>query len=211
MKIEELFEKLDINGAADLRDSEAFCGMMELEEELPEALFFQLMGELSFDEIRELADTYLEEMMSGVPEDCIDFYTFLSSYRRNFKGMICCFREEENLNAVIGELYRFREWYRHPEGVQCTDLLDRRDFIASVFDALVLGRMEKLSVGSYSFDFGNAMEYEYDDYEDFVEEDAEAEFREMDETDPSVTLVDRENPVIDGENYDDYEGDAWLQ
>ena len=154
-----------------------------------------------------MMDQYLEEIMSGISDDCIEFYSYLSSYRRSFKGLVNYLIREERRDRVIGELFRFREWYRDPEGVLCTDLKDEREFAASICESFILGRMEKLAEGNYRFDFSGAMGLDFDEYEEYID-DEEEDYLDMEDDDPRLTLIDPENPVIDGE---DYEKGEYLQ
>ena len=212
MDIYELLKKLDMESAEDIVYIESFCELMEIEEEIPEDTFFQMFNNVSLEALKELTDDYLEEIMTGIPDDHLDFYAFLSSYRRNLGGMINCCMEEDDVNSVIAEIYQFREWYIKPDKVHCTDMNENRDFDSSVCYALVLGRLERLSEGNYSFDFDDAMDLEYDDYESFADRDImDDDPAEIEDDDPSITLIDRDDPVIDGERYDDYEGDGILQ
>ena len=150
MKLENWLEKLEMESLEDMAYLDAFCSVMEADEALPEEIFHQLFSGVTEEEIREMMDQYLEEVMSGISEDCIDFYSFLSSYRRSFKGMVNYLIREDRRERVVGELFRFREWYRDPEAVLCTDLDDEREFAASVCESLILGRMEKLAESRYS-------------------------------------------------------------
>jgi hypothetical protein len=208
MKLENWLEKLEMESLEDMAYLDAFCSVMEADEALPEEIFHQLFSGVTEEEIREMMDQYLEEVMSGISEDCIDFYSFLSSYRRSFKGMVNYLIREDRRERVVGELFRFREWYRDPEAVLCTDLDDEREFAASVCESLILGRMEKLAEGNFRFDFSGAMDMEFDEYEEYIDEEEE-DYLDMADDDPRLTLIDPEDPVIDGEDYE--RGESYLQ
>ena len=208
MKLENWLEKLEMESLEDMAYLDAFCSVMEADEALPEEIFHQLFSGVTDEEIREMMDQYLEEVMSGISEDCIDFYSFLSSYRRSFKGMVNYLIREDRRERVVGELFRFREWYRDPEAVLCTDLDDEREFAASVCESLILGRMEKLAEGNFRFDFSGAMDMEFDEYEEYIDEEEE-DYLDMADDDPRLTLIDPEDPVIDGEDYE--RGESYLQ
>ncbi|MBQ3390412.1 MAG: hypothetical protein IJG57_05005 [Firmicutes bacterium] len=208
MKLENWLEKLEMESLEDMAYLDAFCYVMEADEALPEEIFHQLFSGVTEEEIREMMDQYLEEVMSGISEDCIDFYSFLSSYRRSFKGMVNYLIREDRRERVVGELFRFREWYRDPEAVLCTDLDDEREFAASVCESLILGRMEKLAEGNFRFDFSGAMDMEFDEYEEYIDEEEE-DYLDMADDDPRLTLIDPEDPVIDGEDYE--RGESYLQ
>lgn len=212
MRIEDLLEKLEIENVEDIKYLESFCELMELDEEIPEEVFYMLFKHMDIETLKELAEDYIEEIMTGIPDDCIDFYTFFSKYKRNLAGMMNYCTEENKMNGAVGELFRFREWYLSPERVDCTDLETGLDFSSSICEALILGRVERLSMGSYSFDFDAAMDYEYDDYEEYIDRDYdEDEYDEYESDDSDITLIDKDNPVIDGEDYENYEGDEFYQ
>ncbi len=208
MKLENWLEKLEMDSLEDMAYLDAFCMVMESDEVVPEDVFYQLFSGVAEDKIREMMDQYLEEIMSGISEDCIDFYSLLSSYRRSFRGMVNYLVHEGRGDRVVGELFRFMEWYRDPEAVMCTDLKDDREFEASVCESLILGRMEKLAEGNYRFDYTNALNLEYEEYEEYID-DEEEDYLDMADDDPRLTLIDPENPVIDGEDYE--KGGNYLQ
>lgn len=212
MKIDELLQKLDMESSEDIKYIESFCELMELDEEISEDVFYQLFKGIEFETLKELADSYLEEIMTGIPDDCIDFYTYFSSYKRNLGGMMNYYLEESNINAAVGEIYRFREWYLIPDKVKCTDLDSSSEFGSSVCNSLILGRMERLAMGRYSFDFDDAMDLEYDDFEEYADKELDREdYGEPDGDDSDITLIDKDNPVIDGVDYEDCEGGDFLQ
>lgn len=209
--MEELLKLLGMETPQDMNYAESFCELMEREESIDEGLFFRLFSEVSADTLKELVQSYFEEIVSAVPDDNLEFYTFMSSYKRNLRGLINYCREENDLRKVIAELYKFREWYQESETVACTDLDENRDFLATVCEALVLGRMERLSLGSYSFDFENAMNLQYDEYEDYADdEDSQYDYDNL-EDDSDNTLIDKDNPVIEGEGYENYGKGKYLQ
>lgn len=209
--MEELLKLLGMETPQDMNYAESFCELMESEESIDEGLFFRLFSEVSADTLKELVQSYFEEIVSAVPDDNLEFYTFMSSYKRNLRGLINFCREENDLRKVIAELYKFREWYQEPEAVSCTDLDENRDFLATVCEALVLGRMERLSLGSYAFDFENAMNLQYDEYEDYADdEDSQYDYDNL-EDDSDNTLIDKDNPVIEGEGYENYGKGKYLQ
>lgn len=205
--MENWLKKMEMDSLADMTYLDAFCAVMELDDPVPEDVFFRLFSEVTEEEIREMMDQYLEEIMSGISDDCIEFYSYLSSYRRSFKGLVNYLIREERRDRVVGELFRFREWYRDPESVLCTDLKDEREFAASICESLILGRMEKLAEGNYRFDYSGAMGLDFDEYEEYID-DEEEDYLDMEDDDPRLTLIDPENPVIDGE---DYEKGEYLQ
>ncbi len=212
-----MYQKLDICEAEDMKYEESFAALMELDEPVEEDAFFGLFSEVSIDEMKELSDKYLEEIVSSIPDDRLEFYTLMSSYKRNLRGFFNYHREEGNRFAAISELFRFREWYRDSEKVLCTDLNDNREFKASVCEALFMERMERMSLGRFSLDFESAMDLDFDEFEDYADDDeGQDDFIDIDENndnDPRITLVDPVNPVIDGEKYEDeYEnGGEYLQ
>lgn len=212
MSMEELLQKLDMQEISDMDYAESFCNLMEFDENIEEGMFHRLFADMTFDSIKELTDTYMGEIITSVPDDCIDFFTFISTYKRSLSGMINCCSDDDDMRRVVAELFRFREWYQDQSKVLCIDMDENREFKSSICNALVMSRMEKLSLGSYSFDFEEAMDYDYEEYEDYSDTGYDEEYDELyeyEENDPRVTLVDRDNPVIDGENYDD--GGEYLQ
>lgn len=210
--MEELLKKLEIDDLKELEYFEPFCTLMELEDPIEEDIFFDVLMGLDYAILQELIDSYLDEVMAGVPDDSIDLYTLVSSYKRSTKGFLRAMEEEGNKAAAIGEIYRFRKWYGEEKLVFCRNLESSEQERKTLCEALFLARMERLSVGSYEYDFTDCLDFEYEDYDDEMEDwDPDEELYEREEDDPNITLIDKWNPVIDGEQYEEEEGETWLQ
>lgn len=180
MTMEELLEKLEMETEADIEYSECFCTLMETDAEVPEDLFFIIMRELEPDEMGVLMREYLSEIISGVADDCIEFYSMISSYKRSFGGLVNYYTENDDADRIIGEIYSFREWYKEKGQVRVTYLDSNVDMTVSVCEALVLGRMERLSEGSYGFDYSETEKLDCGDFEDYVSDDEDEEYENYD-------------------------------
>lgn len=210
--MKELLKKLEIEDPKELEYFEPFCTLMELEDPIDEEAFFDVLLCLNYNSLQELIVAYLDEIVMGVPDDCIDLYAMLSSYKRSMKGFLRAMEEEDNKAGALAELYRFRKWYGEEIMVSCRNQETGETEMTTLCGALFLARLERLSEGSYEYDFTDCMDFEYDDYDDETDDwDPDEDFYEREEDDPNVTLIDQYNPVIDGEDYENEEGDLWLQ
>ena len=70
----------------------------------------------------ELTDTYFEDILKGVPDDSIDFYTLLSTINQALAGLARSSNTTEDLELYAEELFRFRNWYIYDSLVHCRNL-----------------------------------------------------------------------------------------
>lgn len=209
MDMEQLLKELDMESVSDMEYSESFCNLMEAEIDIPEDLFFVLLGELSPEQISEMMREYLREIISGIADDCIDFYAQMSSYRRNFGGLVNFYVENEQVERIADEVYEFRLWYNDNTRVEIVDLIKNEKSRVSVCEALVLGRMEKLSAGSFGFDFSDAMDLDCGDFEDYVVDDDDDPDYEGFDYDESDNYGDRDS--YDDMYYERSSGEGYIQ
>ena len=64
--MKDLLRKLEIEDLEDLAYFEAFCSLMEHEEQIDEEKFYDLLTGLEFETLCELMDAYLEEIMEKI-------------------------------------------------------------------------------------------------------------------------------------------------
>ena len=198
MQLKEFLEELNIKELNEFAYFEAFSLLMEYDGIVPDDLYYDIFTALDMGEVCELMDSYLEEILVGVPDDSMDLYSLLSSYRSSMQTYFKILKEESNTAALIEEIIRFRKWYREEKEVVCMNQKTRESQLMSLCEALFLGRLERLAEGSYEYDFTNVLDYPFEEYDE--EEDIEL----LDEQDEELdtTLIDRDDPVIDGENYE---------
>lgn len=196
MTMEELLERLEMETEADIEYSECFCTLMETDAEVPEDLFFIMMRELEPDEMGVLMREYLSEIISGVADDCIDFYSMISSYKRSFGGLVNYYSENDEVDRIIAEIYSFREWYKAGGQVRVTYIDSGVDMTVSVCEALVLGRMERLSEGSYGFDYSSVERLDCGDFEDYVSDDEDEDYENYDYDRPGYDEFEDEEGYI---------------
>jgi len=180
MTMDELLKILDMEAVSDMEYAESFCNLMEAEVELSEDLFFELIRQLSAGEINVHMREYLNEIISGIADDCIDFFAMVSSYKRSFGGMVNYYIENGQEERIGDEVYAFRKWYTEDNRVLVNDHDKGEEKRVSVCEALVLGRIERLSAGSFDFDFTDAMDLDCGDFEDYVTDDEDEDYENYD-------------------------------
>lgn len=82
---------------------------------------------------------------------------------------------------------------------------EHKKFTETVLDALTRHRTEKFTNEEFQYDFSEALDYELDEYSISLDASIDEEYEEIIEEDEELYeegLVDKEYPVIDGENYD---------
>jgi len=206
MTLDELMEVLEIENLDEFEFFEHFSALMEYPEEIEFDLFSRVLSEVDSGVLYELTDNYFEDMIQGVPDDSISLYTMLYTIRT----ALCEAAKEADSPAersfYIEELFRFRTWYLFDSIVKCRRFSDGQLSKETLFEALALYRLEKLGEEKYDYDFSHALEYSIDDLEGRGDDYEYKEERDDDEDeDFDDTLIDRDNPVIDGENYDEEE------
>lgn len=213
MDLEELFDLLEVEGIDDFSYFEHFSSLIECDEEIPFDLFFKVLAGLDTDTLVELTDNYLEDVLSGVPDDQIDFYTLLSTVRQALLGLARASLSREDRRSYAEELFRFRNWYIFDSVVLSRRHSDNKKLQISISEALTLSRLEKLNEEQYTFDFSEAMDYDIDEYSILMDSAIDEEYDDILEEDEELYedgLIDREFPVIDGEDFDEYDEDEEL-
>ena len=203
MDFEELLELLEIDSPDDFTDFEHFAALIELDEEIPFKMFSKILIGVEPDLLATLTDNFFEDILQGVHDDNIDFYTLLSTIRQGLLGLAKASVSKEEKTIYVDELYRFRNWYMFDSVVLCTRASDGITKELPISEALTLKRVEQFGEGAYTFDFSQCMDYEIDEYtmpiDAVIDEDYE-EIVEEDEDFYENGLIHRDFPVIDGED-----------
>lgn len=199
MDLNNLLNALEMDSIDDgLEYFEQFSALIEYQEELEPNVFSDILIRADNHLLADFIMSYFEDIMTGIPDDSIEIYTLMSSLKRNFINMAKgAGKRKEKIN-LIDELYRFRQWYLYGSVVHCVDLISGRELDASLCEALLFYRMEKLNEGKYDYDFCDCLDYSVDEYELDEGYDDEACDEYDDEDD---YLIDKNNPVIDEISY----------
>lgn len=208
MNFEELLDLLEIDSPDDFAYFEHFAAIIECDEEIPYEMFFKVLADVDSETLVELTDNYFDEVLQGMPDDSIEIYTLLNTIRQALLGLAKTSQTREDRVLYIDELYRFRIWYIFDSVVYCKR--DNTTKQVTLIEALSLSRLEKLNEEQYSYDFSECLDYEIDEYSLTIDATIDEDYDDMmdeDEDDDLYEdgLIDRDYPVIDGEEYEEEE------
>lgn len=209
MLTEELLELLDIDVPEEFEYFEHLAELLECTEDISLEAFCAVLMEVDQKVLTELLETYFEDVLQGIPEDALDFYTLMSTIRQSLLGLSMSAAQTDQRRFFADELFRFRIWYVFDSIVYCKSKTGGPAAAIPVFEALALYRLEKLGEEAFLYDFAEAMNYTLDEYSisfPYSIEEKETEEDSFDEEeDDDNTLIDKILPVIDGEFIDEDE------
>ncbi|MDR3296052.1 MAG: hypothetical protein LBT26_09540 [Clostridiales Family XIII bacterium] len=183
MDIDALLELLEIDSPDEFTFFEHYAELAEYEEEIPFDTLYRFFSLVDAGALAELTESYFEDVLAGIPDDQIDFYTLVATIGRNLAGLAKNFDVDRNLDLYTEEFFRFHAWYLFDGVVRCV----KKDKPAaktdvSICESLALSRLEKLGDDEYSYDYSGCMDYPLEEYvfplvsydEDEDEEEEEA-------------------------------------
>jgi hypothetical protein len=206
MNIDELLELLEIESPDEFEYFEHLAELIECMDDIPYDVFFSVLNVAEPLVLTELLDSYFEDSLQGIPDEAADFYTLFLTIRQSLIGLAGECTSLEQRRLFVDELYRFRTWYTFESIVHCINRADNTVFDVPVVEALSLFRLEKLGETIYQFDFTESLNYPVEEYTvsftySLKEEDNEEDEEIIDEF--SNQFIDKDFPVIDGENSDE--------
>lgn len=222
MNEKDLLDLLDLAELDEINYFDPFAALIECEKEIPFELFYSVLSYINKRTLADLIDSYFEDVLQGIPDEHVDLYTQFSTIKQSLLFHLKS-RGKDSWTLFVEELFRFRTWYVFDCLIACVRLKDGEQTTVSVSEALALSRLEKLNEDRYNYDFFNCTDYPLEEYsmpiepdvEDLDEEDDEFdEFNEFDEDDEEMDdlyeegLIHRHSPVIDGETYDQGDGES---
>ena len=207
MLTEELLELLDIDVPEEFEYFEHLAELLECTEDISPEAFCAVLMEVDQKILTELLETYFEDVLQGIPEDALDFYTLMTTIRQSLLGLSMSTSQSDQRRFFAEELFRFRVWYVFDSVVYCKSKTGGPASAIPVCEALALYRLEKLGEEAFEYDFSEAMDYSLDEYSiSFPYSIKEGESEEdsfEEEDDDDNTLIDKILPVIDGEFTDE--------
>ena len=207
MLTEELLELLDIDVPEEFEYFEHLAELLECTEDISPEAFCAVLMEVDQKILTELLETYFEDVLQGIPEDSLDFYTLMTTIRQSLLGLSMSASQSDQRRFFAEELFRFRVWYVFDSVVYCKSKTGGPASAIPVCEALALYRLEKLGEEAFEYDFSEAMDYSLDEYSiSFpysIKEDGSEEDSFEEEDDDDNTLIDKILPVIDGEFTDE--------
>ena len=164
---------LGIESGDDLRFFEDFAEIVETEEEIEAAVLAEILAEADMEVFEELCEGYFDELKGFLDDSGGEIRDITNDIKKAICGRSVILREaydrhelSEAAEALANELIKFRDWYSADGSVVCTSHDTGDTELISVRDAVLSSRLEKLGGESFDFDFGSALLYDFDDYEE---------------------------------------------
>ncbi len=178
------YELVDIETPDDFKFYDNIENLIESDEEWDIDILSPLLSELPSNLIDELIDEYFNNLLDRLPDDETDLYTLIYNVSRTMKGILnsdCtdsdCDSDYGNENAngekyifndtkrrLAYELKKFSDWFSKENLVDVKNLENGIESMAPLRDVLGMITLEKLGMGSYSYNFDGCNGYELDEY-----------------------------------------------
>ncbi|MCG8482896.1 MAG: hypothetical protein MJA31_06265 [Clostridia bacterium] len=204
MNESELLEVLEMNDWHDIQYCEQFLTLMEHWEEIDEDILIQVFSKMSAQECKPYIEYYFSDLMTGIPDDNLTLYKIFSSVKATLmEAANAIHKDSRALGNLAYELLRFQEWLMKGDFLVCSNASNEKIKKVSIFDALILFRIDQLNAGKFDIDFPDDLEYRIDEYEYDLDEDDKVsilddeDFNDFQEEDEFNGLIDEKNPVIE--------------
>lgn len=174
------YELVDIETPEDFKFNDNIENLIESDEEWDVDNLSPLLIEISNDVITELIDEYFKSILDRLPDDETDLYTLIYNVSRTTKSILNADEGssnfgDDNINIdkaydhsakrkLAYELKKFSDWFSRVKSVDIKNLDNGNEFKAPLRDAIGMITLEKLGIGSYSYNFDNCNDYELDEY-----------------------------------------------
>lgn len=174
------YDLVDIETPEDFKFYDNIENLIESDEEWDIDNLSPLLMEIPNDVMTELIDEYFKSLLDRLPDDETDLYTLIYNVSRTMKSVLNAdgiSSEFGNENADIEkehandpkrrlsyELKKFSDWFSRENLVDIKDLGNGKEFKAPLRDVLGMITLEKLGIGSYSYNFDDCNDYELDEY-----------------------------------------------
>jgi hypothetical protein len=164
---EALLRVLDLESADQFDDFEQLAALIEDDHPVDEAAVHRLLGNTVGSLLADLIENYFEDLLTGVPDDDVDFYTLLTLIGRSLSGLAArSAADSDDRHRFIDELLRFRDWVTAPGNVQIKNPALPDSQIVSILEALALYRLDQLDPPAEDrcFDYSAALDYEVEEF-----------------------------------------------
>jgi hypothetical protein len=168
MKLIELMEIIEIDSPEGFIYFEQFAALIETDALVPFETIYELLEGVDPQTLSELTKNYFQEILDKIPDEEVEFHSLMSVIGQNLSALAVLISDsvesKTGLRNYAEELYRFRDWYLTESEVLCEDRQSGEERRVTVFEALVLFRMEGLGEGSYFYDFSGSLDYPLNEY-----------------------------------------------
>lgn len=174
------YELIDIETPEDFKFYDNIENLIESDEEWDVDVLSPLLNDIPNEVMAELIDEYFRSLLDRLPDDETDLYTLIYNVGRTMKAVLNA--DEGKLDHDEGrmssdkdstddsnrrlayELKKFSDWFSRENLIDVKDLENGREDKVPLRDILGMITLEKLGMGSYTFNFENCSEYELDEY-----------------------------------------------
>lgn len=174
------YELIDIETPEDFKFYDNIENLIESDEEWDIDILSPLLIEIPSDLMVDLLDEYFKSLLDRLPDDETDIYTLIYNVGRTMKAVVNSdgiegeseqdslrfdgVKSKDAKRRLAYELKKFSDWYSRTDIVEVKNLESGTEFRTPLRDALGLISLEKLGMGSYSYDFDKCNDYELDEY-----------------------------------------------
>ena len=174
------YELIDIETPEDFKFYDNIENLIESDEEWDVDVLSPLLNDIPNEVMAEQIDEYFRSLLDRLPDDETDLYTLIYNVGRTMKAVLNA--DEGKLDHDEGrmssdkdstddsnrrlayELKKFSDWFSRENLIDVKDLENGREDKVPLRDILGMITLEKLGMGSYTFNFENCSEYELDEY-----------------------------------------------
>lgn len=174
------YELIDIETPDDFKFYDNIENLIESDEEWDIDILSPLLTEIPSDVMEELLDEYFKSLLDRLPDEETDLYTLIYNVGRTMKTILNSedgsqdderegislhgANSEDSMRRLADELKKFSDWFSRENLVDIKDLEDGNEYNLPIRDALGMITLEKLGMGSYSYNFDKCNDYELDEY-----------------------------------------------
>lgn len=165
MDLTELLELLGLEEPEEFSDFDHLAGLIEHEGPVEEAALFRLLRDIEGIDLADLIGYYFEDLLTGVADDAIEFYTLLSLIGRSLAGQARQSEpDSEERQRFVSELICFRDWIGQTEKVSGKANGSGPPQMMTILEAMALYRLAQLGETDYQFDYSEVSNYPLDEY-----------------------------------------------
>lgn len=174
------YELIDIETPEDFKFYDNIENLIESDEEWDVDVLSPLLNDIPNEVMAELIDEYFRSLLDRLPDDETDLYTLIYNVGRTMKAVLNADggkldHDEGSMSSdkdstddsnrrLAYELKKFSDWFSRENLIDVKDLENGREDKVPLRDILGMITLEKLGMGSYTFNFENCSEYELDEY-----------------------------------------------
>lgn len=209
-----------MESAENFSNFDDFATLIECDKDISYEAVYEILSKASKEDLIEIINGYFEDITENLSDDSMELFTLLGNVNNLLTGLLEN-EQDGNRTLFVDEFYRFKNYYTFGPPVVSTNASTEEKQEFTISEAIYNYRLEKLSKDRFFYDFSACQDYEIDeytvgfstsieleegkDYDSDTEEDKNYNSNIEEENEESQYLIDRENPVIDGEYEDEYE------